>query len=338
LVKTNFEGDVLFAKTFGNSGFMIYQGHSIVQTSDNGFAIGGYWYIPGSPTNMGDPIVIKTDSLGNQEWMKNLGGPYQDNKAMICLDNYGNIIIGTNYAFKMSGSEPESKINVIKLDNEGNIIWNKKYGNVFLNNYLLNIRILNNGHILCTGFYNPPGLMDFEGWIITLKSNGDSIWQRNYRILLGENSDNYLYDVIQTSGDGLLACGYVYPSSPDTGTQDVWVIKLDSIGCEYPFCDTTVGVADPESIVSEAGLRVWPNPVYDQLTVDGWQLTVGSRQSTIRVLEIYDLYGRKVEEIIIPPLQQSLKLDVSAWNTGVYVAVLWSEERIVGRAKFVVQR
>jgi len=29
-------------------------------------------------------------------------------------------------------------------------------------------------------------------------------------------------------------------------SQDAWVIKLDSIGCEYPFCDTTVGLLETE--------------------------------------------------------------------------------------------
>ena len=54
--------------------------------------------------------------------------------------------------------------------------------------------------------------------------------------------------------------------------------------------------------------------------------------------EIFDLYGRKVDEIVVPPLQENVRMDVSGWNAGVYIAVLWGEDGIVGREKFVVTR
>ena len=347
LAKTDNLGNLIWEKSFG-SGTGYYQGHSVVQTTDGGYAIGGFLFYIGND-NSGDPILIKTNSQGNQQWMKNLGGPYKDYKAMICLDNEGNMIVGTNYADYMSGDEAYTRINIIKLDTLGNILWNKKYGTSRYRNYLVNIRSLEDGDIIATGTVGTffPWR---SGWIIKVNSQGDSIWYREYSLFQGENSMNFLYDLIQTSDNGLLACGYVYPSAPDTGSQDAWVIKLDSIGCEFPFCDTTVGM-DEITGAEKNSLLIYPNPASNiincRLQVAGYRPAPSnaeglqasperSRGAGDFRLVIYDIFGRKAEEIVIPPWQETVQMDVSGWNAGVYVAVLWGEDGVVGREKFVV--
>ena len=82
-------------------------------------------------------------------------------------------------------------------------------------------------------------------------ANGDSLWCRKYYYLPGQESVNYLYDVISTSDNGLIACRYVDLYPPDTGSTDTWVIKLDSIGCDSAGCDTTVGVKE------HGGMEAW---------------------------------------------------------------------------------
>ncbi len=126
MAKTDSLGNLIWERSFG-SGIGYYQGHSVVQTSDHGYAIGGYLFYIGDKFS-GDPIVIKTDSLGNQEWFKNLGGPFKGNKAMLTLDNDGNIIVGTMDCEFQLDYDPESRINIIKLDLQGNIVWNKNDG------------------------------------------------------------------------------------------------------------------------------------------------------------------------------------------------------------------
>lgn len=342
LIKTDMYGNKLWEKTFGTAGFN--RGYSVIQTSDSGYAIGGFWYIPGHPIWTGDPIVIKTDNSGNQQWIKNLGGGFLDNKAMICLDHVGNIIVGTNYTYEMSGSDPKSKINIIKLDNQGNIIWNKQYGEIFLNNWLLNIRALVDGNIIAVGeSYDPSPEAFSKGWILKVDSNGDSLWLRDYKLLYGNYSFNSLSDIIQTSDLGYLACGDVFPAQPDTGSQDAWVIKLDSVGCPYPECDTTVGIVEiPYAGIEE--LVIYPNPAAEWLHVTGCRLQVHNRRSansnrqSANYLCIYDIYGRKVEEVLVPAGQDQVRVDVAGFRNGIYVAVLYSEKQIVGRKKFVVAR
>ena len=104
-----------------------------------------------------------------------------------------------------------------------------------------------------------------KGWILKATPEGDSLWMRSYKLLEGEDSENHLLNLSETSNKGLLAVGYVWPSSSDTGTQDAWVIKLDSIGCEYPLCDTTVGIVKHKFNEKDV-LSVYPNPCNSYVT------------------------------------------------------------------------
>jgi hypothetical protein len=180
-----------------------------------------------------------------------LGGPIVDNRAMLCKAIDGTIIMGTTIAdILIGGTSTKSRINVVKIDNEGNILWNKKYGQSSISNYLSNIRNLEDGSIICTGSVRAEIPWN-AGWIMKLNSEGDSLWYRQYYLLSGESTYNRLRDVIQTSDSGYLACGYISPITPDTGIESAWVIKLDSIGCEWAGCDTTVSVKE------HGGMGAW---------------------------------------------------------------------------------
>ena len=332
LLKTNKYGDKQWDNSFGFSTWY-YLGYSVIQTSDGGYAIGGYRFLIGN-INSGDPIVIKTDSVGKQQWFKNIGGPYVDNIAMVTLAADGNILIGTNYAFEMSGYDPKSKINIIKLDNQGNVIWNKMYGDITLNNYLNNIHSLSDGSIICGGDWNPTGIMDVEGWALKVNSDGDSLWLRVYRLLFGNSSLNYLYDIIQTTDDGFIACGYIHPAAPDTGTEDVWVIKVDSLGCEGPD-DCWVGMEEkPEKRMAGKTLEIYPNPAGYKLQVAGYRL----QRDEYAVVTFFDSYGHKVFEMTVPPSQKEISVDVSDWHEGLYAVILLQNGRTAGSGKVVVMR
>ena len=156
---------------------------------------------------------------------------------------------------------------------------------------------------------------------------------REYKNLISTESRNYLYDVIQTIDTGLLACGNVLPFPPDTGSQDSWVIKLDSIGCDTAGCDPTVAInenEEMESIGDEERMVLYPNPASERINC---RLSVVNCRFSIYV---YDMFGRKMEEIHVPKGQQKVQLDVSGYSSGIYIAVLKNSRQILARKKFVV--
>ena len=310
-------------------------GYSVIQTNDLGYVIGAFSYTPGQNVT-GEPIVIKTDSLGNQQWLKNLGGPFMDYKAMVCTAPDGNIIVGTNFADEMFNPNiAYSRINIIKLDNEGNEIWNKKYGESVIHNYLLNVRALNDGSIIAVGsVYKPDPEPERMGWVLKTNVDGDSLWYREYKNIYGNESRNYLYDIIQTEDSGFIACGYILPVQPDTGSQDSWVIKLDSIGCDTAGCDPTVAIEEDEKIWSIGDgeqMVLYPNPASDRINC---RLSVVNCRISIYV---YDMFGRKMEEIEILRDQKQIQINISSYPQGLYIAVLKTSKGIIARKKFVIK-
>ena len=342
LAKTDPQGNLIWEYSYG-SGNHYFTGYSVIQTSDGGYAVGGFVFDIGMNTS-GDPLVIKTDSFGNEEWTMNLGGPYIDYIAMLCNSPDSHFVALTCYADSNFSTDMSfRRIQITKFDNNGNIIWNKRYGESRTWNYSFNIRPTHNGDFLacgriCTDFPHN------SGWILRINNDGDSLWYRQYDNLIGEDSKNKIYDIIETLDHNIVGCGEVFPRPPDIGSRDTWIIRLDSIGCEYPFCDTTVVISEMAFADSD-GFWVYPNPSQSFInfglkhTSCRLQVAGLSRaKSRDCRFEIFDLFGRKVDEIVVPPLQETVRMDVSGWNTGVYVAVLWGKDGIVGREKFVVTR
>jgi hypothetical protein len=210
---------------------------------------------------------VKTDSAGNQQWLKVFGGSYEDSRGMVCSTSDGNMVLGFCNCDWMTGSNSYRRINLIKLDNGGNVIWDKKYGAIEPENTLLNIRENPDGTLVFTGTVVKefPTNYKYMGWIMKINSNGDSLWYRQYDICEGEGSWNYLYDVIQTTDNGYLACGVVYPMPPDTGSQDGWILKVDSLGCESPG-NCWVGIK-PENKLITNSFDIYPNPAEQQTNV-----------------------------------------------------------------------
>jgi hypothetical protein len=352
LLKVDSLGNEIWDNSFSYYNFYI-EGHSVARTTDTGFIIGCFKQTPGYPNTV-DPILIKTDSLGNQEWIKNLGGPYKDSSPFVAIAFDSNIVVGTSYGDTMvTPDNPESRINIIKLDNSGNIIWSKKYGESERSKYLHKIRILNDGSIIAIGSvyrFNPEP--DRVSWILKTTSEGDSLWYREYSHLTGYESRNYLYDVIENSDNGLIACGYVDPYPPDTGSIDTWVIKLDSMGCEFAGCDSTVGVEENGGLEDWriGRLVIWPNPGSGIVDCRLSIADIRSKSSTFNLqptMMVYNVLGR----LSPSPARQtssrlvggkrwdwSWQLDVSALPPGIYMAVVRNGQEVIGTGKFVVAR
>ena len=79
---------------------------------------------------------------------------------------------------------------------------------------------------------------------------------------------NLLLDVDLAPDGGYIATGEV-GAHPPNDLQKIWVLKVDSLGCDTAGCDPTVGVAEEEMGRGGDGERlvVYPNPGSDQIHV-----------------------------------------------------------------------
>jgi hypothetical protein len=218
LHRVDSNGNLIWRKYYG-SGNTYFLPFDVSRTSDGGYVIGaGTYPSNGSSSQDNDPVIIKTDSLGNQQWLKHLGNPNcLEDFAMVDLATDGNIICGTTYSDSCTGSDQSyGRINIVKINNTNNIIWNKKYGLIKHWLWLEKIKVLKNGDIIAIGHYDyyNENTRNEVGWILNTDSAGNEEWYREYSLLTAIYSMNTLYNVIAAPDGGFIACGTVWPSPP----------------------------------------------------------------------------------------------------------------------------
>jgi hypothetical protein len=118
LIKTDANGNIIWAKTYGGTAV-----RSVQQTSDGGYIVAGHTSSFGA--GYYDIFLIKTDANGNVIWAKTYGGTYSDYAYSVQQTSDGGYIVaGTTRSFGAYGYN----IFLIKTDASGNIQWAKTYG------------------------------------------------------------------------------------------------------------------------------------------------------------------------------------------------------------------
>ena len=121
LIRTDANGDTLWTKTYGGSGFDI--GYCIQKTIDNGYIISGYTTSFGSAS----AYLIKINSIGDTLWTKT----YNDSSfAYIGRSVYQTSDGGFVMTVRIKESSPtdDYDVGLIRTDSNGDVLWIKKYG------------------------------------------------------------------------------------------------------------------------------------------------------------------------------------------------------------------
>jgi hypothetical protein len=132
-----------------------------------------------------------------------------------------------------SGSYGGFDISLTKLDRFGNTTWTKFYGNIY-SDYGLYLNKTADGNLVITGeTYNIYG--ESDPIVIALDTSGTIIWQKTFVDTLYQS----LKYIEQTRDKGFILSGF---KSDGFGTQDIYVLKLDSLGNKQ--WDKSIGGTD----------------------------------------------------------------------------------------------
>ena len=322
-------GNKLWDKTIGGS-----QGDAssqITQVSANGILLAGTSFSPVSgeksqPSFGGnDYWLVKIDTNGNVLWDKTFGGNNQDVGASICYEN--NYIYLSCYSNSdISGTKTEPCIGsydywILKLDAEGNKIWDKTIGGT-ANDLSFSISLSTNSELLIAGSSgsdisgdkteNSYGLSDF--WVVALDTNGSINWQKTIggsdydecNMLVEIANNNYMLFGNSSSGiSGLKtdAC---------RGVQDYWVVEIaTNFGIENNF-------------LSEQNLKLYPNPV-----INSFVLEYTLEQNEVMTIGIYDINGKLIKAFLsntkINKGRIKEQLDIRDLQSGIYIVRISSD-------------
>ncbi|EJL72107.1 T9SS type A sorting domain-containing protein [Chryseobacterium populi] len=228
VIKTDVSGNIQWQKTLGGSA--LDRASGIRQTNDGGYIVIGYTNsTDGDITinhGMDDLWIVKLSPSGTLQWQKTYGGAYEEGGNNIYqTDDGGYIAIG----FAISLNDGFRDMWILKLDDTGNIQWQKTFGNIYDDDGS-QIRQTPDGNYIAIGTYSslPGNTSDF--WILKLGPSGNMIWQK----MMGGSSRENPYDVQLTNDGGYIMTGYTQSSDGDVtgshGQGEVWTVKLNSLG------------------------------------------------------------------------------------------------------------
>ncbi len=192
---------------------------SIHQTSDGGYIVAGYTRSFGAGS--WDIWVLKLDSDGNVQWQKTYGTNRDDRAESIQQTADGGYTVAgrTNSV----GGTGNYDFWVLKLDANGNVVWQKTYGNSDGEVAESIYQTSDTGYIVA-GNTRSFGAGNNDFWVLKLNANGTVAWQKTY----GGSGQDYARSIEQTSDGGYIVAGYT--NSFGAGNNDFWVLKLDSSG------------------------------------------------------------------------------------------------------------
>lgn len=266
IVRSDPYGNILWQKVFGGDKLDALTSVSI--TNDQGFVLGGYSLsgITGNKTDSSrggsDYWVIKLDPQGNAEWQKTIGGNYPEEFSCIKQTIDGGFILGGSSLSPVSGDKTDSSRGgfdfwLVKLDNSGNIQWQRTIGGDGFD-YLVKVEPISDGGYMLGG-RSLSGISgektdslrgNFDYWIVKVDSLGFIQWQRT----LGGNGYDGLFDLVKTQDKGYILGGTSYSnisgekSENSRGIYDYWIIKTDSLGIIQ--WQRTIGGSDGDYLYS----------------------------------------------------------------------------------------
>lgn len=152
---------------------------------------------------------------------------------------------------------------LIKTDEMGNKLWEKTYGDTYIDEAYV-IKETSDGGFIIGGMSTAFGWAG-EGWLIRTDNLGNIIWNRGYHPTVGpvQSAWEYIYDIIPTTDGGFIFGGV---GAPAVGSMQAWVGKVDSNGdLLWDYC---------------YGLEYWERIFALTPTSDGGFAAVGDRHWT----------------------------------------------------------
>jgi hypothetical protein len=198
LVKTDALGKMEWNKTYGEG-----SAHSVVATSDGGYAITG-------------SRLVRTDANGNMEWNKTYGG----NELVVAPDG-GYAIVSTTDSVGAGGND----FLLVKTDALGNMEWNKTYAGTGVDGASSLVATSDGGYAIA-GYTSSFSIALDDFLLVKTDALGNMEWNKTY----GGTGDDIAYSVVVTSDGGYAMAGVTITNTVSSSFQYFLLVKTDVQG------------------------------------------------------------------------------------------------------------
>ncbi|MEO1263886.1 MAG: hypothetical protein AAFZ15_34085 [Bacteroidota bacterium] len=189
-----------------------------------------------------DIWLIKIDSQGNLLWDKAHGGRGSDKLTCFLPTNDGHFLLvghtkSSKDGYLSSLNAGESDGLVIKIDPDGNVLWDRMYGGADYDELYNAITTMDGGYILA-GKSSSVTLGQFvhpwesDAWAAKIDDDGQLEWQRAF----GGANDDLFNNVVQLPSGNYLLAGHSSSKAggnkteENRGLTDIWAVEIDQTG------------------------------------------------------------------------------------------------------------
>lgn len=301
VTKVDQQGNLIWNKEFGGS---LQESPAAIHETSDGYLITG---TSGSSdldvsANNGiiDYWVLKIDFNGNKLWDRNYGGHGAEFATSSIITNDGNIII-TGRTHSNNPGVDNNDCWIIKINQNGELLWDKKYGGSDFDNSTKIIET-DNEELLIVGYSSSSdgdlsfndGKNDF--WLLHLNKDGDLLNSSSF----GGSGEDRL-ELIHIADGKIILAGSSYSNDFDlsfnNGFSDIW---FGEIGFTTSIIESS----------REARIKYFPNPTNGALYLE---IDIFQNESVIS-FSLFTLDGQLIKSTM------SNELDVSALISGYYIA------------------
>ncbi|MEJ5327526.1 MAG: hypothetical protein WHU54_04665 [Candidatus Bathyarchaeia archaeon] len=188
---------------------------SAVKTRD-GFVLAGLTTSLGGGS---DVWVIKISDNGHLTWSKTYDlGMDEAGRAVALQDDNQYFIAG----YTNSAGNGDYDFLLLKIDSEGNLLWNKTYGGAQSDKAYAMLNVTEG--FLIVGDTRSKGEGDSDAWVIKVDFEGKLIWERT----IGGKGFDMPTCITYSTINGALVGGFTF--SFGRGYRDFWLFKIDDEG------------------------------------------------------------------------------------------------------------
>lgn len=252
-------------------------------------------------------------------WQKTYGDIKSDISAEIIhsRENYLLVVGETN-----SWGAGNSDAWILKLDQEGNIIWDKTYGDKGNDGAYSIVETEDDGYLIC-GYTWSKDRKD-DGWIFKIDRNGRMIWQQSYGDITGDR----LTSVIRSKDQSYIAVGFAdRDSCPLCREQGyLWIINLSAEGqkaWERKFGGSVYDMANQVIQSPEAYILVGRAKLKYSETYSAWLLKVDNKGNILDNLVITNNKDNYFKSIVENKKEGDFFILGDTWFEGVGSSDIW---------------
>ena len=299
LVKTNLQGDTLWAKEYSRIGnYKSDYLSKVIETSNGGYLLVGTMDSPAFDPD--EILVTKTDSLGNLTWSYSYGslaGP--GGKDVMELSD-GSYLICGNF---------DTSAMLLKIDSSGNVLWVRSYATGNFNS----VREASDGGVILSGTIRQPGQPYWDIYLVKTDVALTSGCNEQFEILFYvDHTPNTIVTSISPQIDTTAATIMNSPTFISSGG----LINL--------MCYT--GVEDMNS--ARNTVVISPNPTSNNFNI--------ACSFVIKKAIVFDALGQKVIERMIQ--SKEANFDLSRFAAGIYFVQVYLENDAVLSQRLLLNR